>query len=921
MGTSMVVSSAPSLGVGGLVSLTLKAGGAAFGLRTAAQVAQAAQTWGLRGTAATAGLQTFGGMYGDAVQGYMSRGDSESTALNKAFIPALAGAASTYLLTAAGGTQGIEALLRQPAFKENFRQWFKAVAAGSVKEGLREEAPDQLIQGIIERYTYNPDKPWKDIIEETLQAGIGGALLGGAAEATTTGLAPAKTSQDQPQPPIPSNTTPVTPDGSVQPSPATTDGGQQTQTPPAAADLKEVGQVLDNIQRLKDKAKGGALSLDEQRELDHHEKVLAQTRVKNLEKEQQVIRSLPQPRELDPVKAKALEEARAVLKRPVPGEPSAPPPEASIPDTTTNKPDDTRPSSAPPPGMEPSPQSSSGGSRLQFSQGGTNPKPTTDSDIVDAHRSLSQEEDAFQLGKSKPDTSKMSMPDALAELAKSFSQEGKELRVRRGGGENSTHYMVDTPHGTAYFDVDPSEKTLSVNSAILESDSTKSGGGSNVYQLAATFAHQHGLKFVADYTVSPKAQNRRISHMVSSMLRHGTSDHFDGNVPFVDSESSQIKTELPGWKPGAHDHNLALALSKEHDIVMAAAKAKGIDLSHLTYDAETHTIINGHTGTPLTQGTLQSLVDRFEPGDSGVGKTTLLRALVTGSTLQGSTSGGRVPALHVHPGGNPGGAETGESYERLVRLARHLYYSRPSGSAGGVPTRRMGDALSERPNGLASAVAQVSDHLKTQVPGLLHDNTHVFHSVEELLNSDYAKQHPFSKEDLAGLQNAEGFHDPKTGHSVVIAGNVELRPGETPQDALTRVILHERVGHDGLQTLLGSKDSKAQQHWEGLTQRIPQAELDAIASQQGYQHLKDNPTALAHEWFARQAEKTPHLLKKPGLLRDMWEAFKAQLRKMSNNWKDTDESHLDTHLQELLRHSRKAALRKPSASQSVSART
>ena len=163
----------------------------------------------LRGAAATAGLQTFGGMYGDAVQGYMNRGDSESTALNKAFIPALAGAASTYLLTAAGGTQGMEALLRQPAFKENFRQWFKAVAAGSVKEGLREEAPDQLIQGIIERYTYNPKKPWKDIIEETLLAGIGGALLGGAAEATTTGLAPAETSQDQPPPSIPSNTTPV----------------------------------------------------------------------------------------------------------------------------------------------------------------------------------------------------------------------------------------------------------------------------------------------------------------------------------------------------------------------------------------------------------------------------------------------------------------------------------------------------------------------------------------------------------------------------------------------------------------------------------------------------------------------------------------------------------------------------------------
>lgn len=347
---------------------------------------------------------------------------------------------------------------------------------------------------------------------------------------------------------------------------------------------------------------------------------------------------------------------------------------------------------------------------------------------------------------------------------------------------------------------------------------------------------------------------------------------------------------------------------------MAAAKERGIDLSHLTYDPKTHSIIDGHTGPPFTEGTLQSLVDRFEPGDSGVGKTTLLRALVTGSTLQGHTPNGSIQPLRENTGGNPGGLGTGTSDSDMVSLSRHLYYSRPSGSAGGVPTRRMGDALSERPNGLATAVADVSNHLKTQVPGLIHDKTHVFHSVEDLLNSDYAKQHPFSKEDLAGLQNAEGFHDPKTGHSVIIAGNAELRPGETPHDALTRVILHERVGHDGLQTLLGSKDSEAQKHWQGLTQRIKPEELDAIASQEGYQHLAGDANALAQEWFARQAEKSPHLLTKPGLLRDMWEAFKAQLRKMSNNWKNTDESHLDTHLQELLRHSRKAALRPSAAS-------
>ncbi|WP_395746540.1 hypothetical protein [Prosthecobacter sp.] len=147
---------------------------------------------------------------------------------------------------------------------------------------------------------------------------------------------------------------------------------------------------------------------------------------------------------------------------------------------------------------------------------------------------------------------------------------------------------------------------------------------------------------------------------------------------------------------------------------------------------------------------------------------------------------------------------------------------------------------------------------------------------------------------------------------MIIAGNVELRPGETPHDAMIRVIGHERVGHDGLQTLLGDKNSKAQKHWEGLTQRIKPEELDAIGKEEGYRHLAGDRNALAHEWFARQAEKSPEMLKEPGLVRDMWEAFKGQLRKLSNNWKNTDESHLDTHLHELLRLSRKAALKGPS---------
>lgn len=95
--------------------------------------------------------------------------------------------------------------------------------------------------------------------------------------------------------------------------------------PPAspAVTLKDAEKVLGNIERLKEKQKAGKLSLDEQRELAHSENVVALTQVANLEAEQQVLRKLPQPRELDPAKAEALEKAREVLKRPWPGGESA----------------------------------------------------------------------------------------------------------------------------------------------------------------------------------------------------------------------------------------------------------------------------------------------------------------------------------------------------------------------------------------------------------------------------------------------------------------------------------------------------------------------------------------------------------------------------------------------------------------------
>ncbi len=487
------------------------------------------------------------------------------------------------------------------------------------------------------------------------------------------------------------------------------------------------------------------------------------------------------------------------------------------------------------------------------------------------------------------------------------------------GGEG---YEVVTSKGNAIIVVDEKSKTVFINSVGLNSNTEKFGGGSQVYQMVQTFAHHNGLTFVPDDNVSPIAQKRRLSQLVSSALRHGTTDHLNGLATFKDGATGEIKTEIPGWRSGDHEHNLALLLRAEQDYVLHEADAHGIDISHLTHDPETDTIINGHTGPPITKGTLQSLVDRFQPGSSGVGTATLLRAIVTRSALHGSGPGQRFRPLHTVSGEQRGRAPDGQSDERLVSVARDLYYSRPSQGAGGVSPRRLGDSLSQRSGGLATALTEAVGHLNRRVPGFVSERTQVFATVEDLLHSPYAQGRSFTPEQQAQLESAEGFHDSaQGGRSVIIASNIVLRPGETPQTALIRVLLHERVGHEGLYTLLG-KDQSFQKRWKRLSQQIPQEELNLIASEDAYAHLATDRNALTQEWFARQAEKGGiESLQKQPLLRELWDTLKTSLLDLYRHLglPYPQGKAFDHDLQTLLHQARKAVLK--SQGESTTARS
>ncbi len=483
---------------------------------------------------------------------------------------------------------------------------------------------------------------------------------------------------------------------------------------------------------------------------------------------------------------------------------------------------------------------------------------------------------------------------------------------RYPGHPDGYAFEVETNNGSAMIVIDRANKAIRINSAGLNSNDSVSGGGSQVYQMAATFARNNGLTFLPDKSVEPVAQKRRISHMISSILRHGTSRHFDGLATFEDARTGETKTEVPGWKPGEDDHNLALLLKMEHDYVMEEARAQGIDLSHLTHDPVTDNIIDATTSSPLTTRALDSLVDRFRSRAGGVGETTLLRALVTGSALRGRFSDGRIQHLQENAEGQSRDDGAGTSGRELVSVARGLYYSRAPADAHSASARGVGESLSGRPGGAAAPLAEAARYVNRKLPGLIHGKTQLFPSLEALLASDYAREHPFSPQQLDALQSAEGFFDKSSGHSVIIAGNIVPRPGETATSAVTRVILHERVGHDGLDLLLGR--GVHQKRWQTLLGQIPDTEMQAIAQEKGYEDIAGDKAALGLEWFARRVEKDPSLLEKQPLLKELWETLKRALTDfmagLSPNLDALKGADLETNLRELITRARHSALHK-----------
>jgi hypothetical protein len=203
------------------------------------------------------------------------------------------------------------------------------------------------------------------------------------------------------------------------------------------------------------------------------------------------------------------------------------------------------------------------------------------------------------------------------------------------------------------------------------------------------------------------------------------------------------------------------------------------------------------------------------------------------------------------------------------------------------------------------AVAQQAARLlNQQLPGIVGPKLTFFTNPAELLASNYAAENSFTEAEIAQMQDAEGFYDNNTGHTIIFTNSIEVRPGESERAAVTRIILHERVGHDGFNALY-QNDPEFAAAWDHISKDIPVTELDAIAAD--YPHLAADRNQLALEWFARAVEHRLHL--KPGLAQRLWQVIRQFVHRLRTRagFAKSDAWMHENALMELINKAREAA--------------
>ncbi len=403
------------------------------------------------------------------------------------------------------------------------------------------------------------------------------------------------------------------------------------------------------------------------------------------------------------------------------------------------------------------------------------------------------------------------------------------------------------------------------------------GAGSQAYLAAFLWARNNGYKFISSGLTAINT-TRRTSNMLSMALRRLAA----GDVDYT-SHSDPATEQGVHWAGGPADKLVAM-LVREMDTVRAAVP----QFEDLSYDRRRRQF--SYQGQPIDESALAGF------RRNGVGSASIRRAVITQWALDHPVRASRSRS------GSGTAAEPSGAGRRLPVGLQGMLYSQAA------PT---GPRLSESVSNPAKVAQEAVTALSGSMPGLVTERVHFVANAAELEASGYAPAGYFTAEELTALQSAEGFHDPRTGRTVVFTDQVTRPPGESPRSAVARVILHERIGHDGVNQLLATSPEFAAR-WDRLAARIPAAELDAIAQEEGYGHLTADRPQLALEWLARQVEKIEGARQGmaidglSGLPRQLWETLKAWLAKAYHKFSRSPVTAFE--VREIIGRAREAAL-------------
>jgi hypothetical protein len=229
--------------------------------------------------------------------------------------------------------------------------------------------------------------------------------------------------------------------------------------------------------------------------------------------------------------------------------------------------------------------------------------------------------------------------------------------MERGDGEMEA--ITERP-GTNPEAVDPDMEDVYVDVSALK----EGGGGSLVYTIAATFAHNTGRIFIGDPAdLSDAALRRRTEQMLSSALKFGTTRHI---APHPRQVEGDRKLGVPGmrWTYGQDLANI------ESLVQTSLAAFDYAEPNPLTFEPSTGRFVD-RSGAELDDGAISRLVGEGAGREARAGVATLkrnaiLRALLPAGGTDASARGRSLLEGLLDVAGQPGAPADRVFYARGV---------------------------------------------------------------------------------------------------------------------------------------------------------------------------------------------------------------------------------------------------------------